>query len=104
MKNPYHSINLDRRGFFKAALISSSALAVDMTSKSALADVTKPQRAPFDGLKLGIASYTFRKFSLDQAIAMSKEAGAGCISLKDFHLPYRSTRAEREEARKKVES
>jgi inosose dehydratase len=104
MKNPYHSINLDRRGFLKAGFISSSALAVGIISRSALAAVTKPQRAPHDGLKLGIASYTFRKFSLDQAVTMSKEAGAGYISLKDFHLPYKSTRAEREEARKKVES
>lgn len=104
MKNPPRSTDFDRRSFLKAALASSTALALSTASRSALAAVTKPQHAPYDGLKLGVASYTFRKFSLDQAIAMSKEAGAGYISLKDFHLPYKSTPAEREEARKKVET
>jgi sugar phosphate isomerase/epimerase len=69
-----------------------------------MAAVTKPQQALFDGLKLGMASYTFRKFTLDQAIEMSKQAGAVSISLKDIHLPYKSTKVEREEARRKVEA
>jgi sugar phosphate isomerase/epimerase len=94
---------LNRRGFLKAGFLSSSVLAMS-ASRPALGAVTKPQRPPYDGLKLGIASYTFRKFSLDQAIAMSKEAGAGCVSLKDVHLPYKSTPAERKEAREKVEA
>ena len=69
-----------------------------------MAEVTKPQRPLFDGLKLGMASYTFRKFTLDQAIEMSKQAGAVSISLKDVHLPYKSTPAERQEAHQKVEA
>jgi sugar phosphate isomerase/epimerase len=69
-----------------------------------MAEVTKPQRPLFDGLKLGMASYTFRKFTLEQAIEMSKQAGAVSISLKDVHLPMKSTPAERQEARQKVEA
>src|SRR5579872_1650344 len=101
MKRDYHRV--DRRSFLKSGLASSAVLALGAAPGSAVAAVTKPQRAAYNGLKLGIASYTFRKFSLDQAIAMSKQAGAGYISLKDFHLPYKSTSAEREGAQKKIE-
>ena len=44
---------------------------------------------PFD---LGIASYTFRMFTLDQAIAMTKRVGIGKLALKDVHLPLTSSR------------
>ncbi|HZR21274.1 MAG TPA: sugar phosphate isomerase/epimerase [Verrucomicrobiae bacterium] len=104
MKHPHSPTKLDRRHFFKAGLLGSTAMAVTGASHNLFAAVTKPQRPLYDGLKLGMASYTFRKFSLDQAIAMSKEAGAVSISLKDFHLPYKSSPAERQEARRKVES
>jgi sugar phosphate isomerase/epimerase len=56
----------------------------------------------FCGLKMGVASYTFRKFTLDQCIDMTKKAGVRYLTLKDMHLPMKSTKAEREAARKKV--
>ncbi len=40
---------------------------------------------------LGIASYTFRAFSLDQAIAMTRRLGIGKLTLKDMHLPLTSS-------------
>ncbi len=40
-----------------------------------LGAVTKPAHDPFDGLKLGLASYSVRKFTLAQAIAMTQQAG-----------------------------
>lgn len=36
---------------------------------------------------LGMASYTLRKFSTDQAIAMTKRLGLEWICFKSFHLP-----------------
>jgi inosose dehydratase len=95
---------MDRRHFLKAGSFGSATLAFVGTRDALVAAVTKPPRAAYHGLKLGIASYTFRKFTLDQAIAMATQAGAGYISLKDFHLPYKSTPAERQEARKKIEN
>jgi len=90
-------MNLPRRRFlFVAAGLAG-------VSRPALSAITKPSRPRYDALQLGMASYTFRKFTLEQALAMSKQAGAVSISLKDFHLPYKSTTAERQEARKKVE-
>jgi sugar phosphate isomerase/epimerase len=103
MRHSTQSAEIDRRCFLKAGLLGSSALAI-LAPPALMADVTKPQKTRYHGLKLGIASYTFRKFSLDQAITMSKQAGAGYISLKDFHLPYNSTQAERQEAHKKIEA
>ena len=103
MKHAQICANLDRRRFLKAGVLGSTGLAFVGARDSLIAAVTKPARAAFHGLKLGLASYTFRKFTLDQAIAMTRQAGAGYISLKDFHLPYKSSSAERQEARKKVE-
>lgn len=104
MKHTKHFARLDRRRFLKATLFGSTALAIVAAPRTLTASVTKPQRAPYDGLKLGLASYTFRKFTLDQAMAMTKQAGAGFISLKDFHLPYKSTPTQRLEARLKIEA
>ncbi|MBE3123739.1 MAG: sugar phosphate isomerase/epimerase [Planctomycetes bacterium] len=56
----------------------------------------------FHGLKVGVASYTFRKFTLDQCIDMTEQAGVRYLTLKDMHLPMKSTRAEREAAHRKV--
>jgi sugar phosphate isomerase/epimerase len=59
---------------------------------------------PYHGLKMGVTSYTFRKFDLDKAIAMTREAGVKYISLKDVHLPLKSTKEQRQDARKKIET
>ncbi len=40
---------------------------------------------------LGLASYTFRKFSTEQTIAMTKRLGLKYICFKDFHMPLNST-------------
>ncbi len=42
-------------------------------------------------LKLGIASYSFRKFPRAQAIAMTKQLGTPYLNVKDVHLPLDST-------------
>jgi sugar phosphate isomerase/epimerase len=43
--------------------------------------------------KLGIASYSFRKFSRDKAIEMTKQLGIDTISIKDFHMAMKGTTA-----------
>ena len=40
---------------------------------------------------LGIASYSFRAFPLDQAIAMTKRLGIKKLALKDVHMPLKSS-------------
>jgi inosose dehydratase len=82
-----------RRKFLQTGVLVSGVLASAMPLP-AFAAATKPVTEPFHGLKLGIASYTFRKFSLDQAIAMTKQSGLKYINLKDTHLALTSTAAE----------
>jgi len=94
---------LNRRRFLQASLLASTALAAATLPRRSLAAVTKTQRDPFHGLKMGLTTYTLRKFTLDQAIGMTKQAGVKYISLKEVHLPLKSTPEQRKEARKKVE-
>jgi inosose dehydratase len=93
---------LPRRRFLRASLLGSAALAGGAIPSLSLAAVTKAEREPFDGLKVGVASYSLRNFKLDQAIAITKTLGVKYIALKDMHLPLTSTTDERREARKKI--
>ncbi|UCC21624.1 MAG: TIM barrel protein [Planctomycetota bacterium] len=54
--------------------------------------------------QLGLASYTFRKFSLDQTLTMTRRLGLKYIALKSFHLPMESTATESKTVAGKVKS
>ena len=49
---------------------------------------------PVRRFELGLASYTLRKFKLDETLAMTKRVGLKYICFKSFHLPLDSTQAE----------
>lgn len=55
-------------------------------------------------LKLGLASYSVRKFTLDQALEMCREMEVSYINLKDFHLPMTDSAEATAAARKKIET
>jgi inosose dehydratase len=95
---------LPRRSFLKVSVLGSAALGTVALPREARAALTKPERDPCDGLKLGVTTYTLRNFPLDRAIAMTKEAGVKYISLKDMHLPLKSTPEQRKEAHEKIEA
>jgi inosose dehydratase len=78
--------NENRRGFFHtAASLAASAVAVN-SSVHAL----QPGGARAKPLVLGMASYTFRKFPLEQAIAWTSRIGLEKIAFKSMHLPLDS--------------
>jgi sugar phosphate isomerase/epimerase len=52
--------------------------------------------------ELGLASYTLRKFDLDDTLAMTKRLGLKYICFKSFHLPLDSTPAQIQAAVAKV--
>ncbi len=55
-------------------------------------------------LKLGIASYSFRKFKREQAIQMTKQLGTPYLNIKpDAHLPLNSTPEEIASAKKEFD-
>jgi sugar phosphate isomerase/epimerase len=51
-------------------------------------------------ISLGIASYSFRKYTREQSIAMAKTIGTPFINIKDFHLKMESTPEQIDAARK----
>lgn len=70
----------------------------------AFAAIAEPQeyRIQHADIKLGVASYSFRKFSLADAIRMTKELGTPYINIKDFHLPLTSTPEQIDAARAQI--
>ncbi len=52
--------------------------------------------------KLGLASYSLRKFDLDETLEMTKKVGLDYICFKSFHLPLDSTPAQIQAAVAKV--
>ena len=52
----------------------------------------------FKGLKVGVATYTFRQRPLEPTLAGIRMVGLAYCSIKDFHMPLKSTAAERKEA------
>ncbi len=53
-------------------------------------------------LNLGLASYSFRQFSLEETLAMTNRLGLRRIALKSIHLPLESSEAEIKAAAEKV--
>lgn len=78
-----------RRGF----LAGSAAFA--LPSLPAIAAAAKA-----DDIKLGVATYSLRKFTRPQAIEMIKKLRVEYVSIKEFHLRYASTKAELEQGKK----
>lgn len=97
------TVFLNRRRFLQTSLLGSTALAATNFTNDSVAALTKTPGDPFHGLKMGVTSYTWLKFPLDQAIAMTKQAGVKYISLKEAHLPLKSTPEQRHEVHKKIE-
>ncbi len=54
--------------------------------------------------KLGVASYSFRKFTRAQAIQMTKQLGTPYLNIKDAHLKMDSTPAEIEAAKQEFKN
>jgi inosose dehydratase len=78
-----------RRDFLKLAGLTTAAGSLPFSDLFAFSSASAGKiSAPFD---LGIASYTFRSFTLDQAIEMTKRLGINKMTLKDMHLPMKST-------------
>ncbi|HZF62938.1 MAG TPA: sugar phosphate isomerase/epimerase [Chitinophagaceae bacterium] len=56
----------------------------------------------WQNFKVGVASYSFRKMTLEDTIKALKRLSLHYISIKDFHLPLTSSTAERQAAMQKL--
>jgi sugar phosphate isomerase/epimerase len=82
-----------RRGFL--ATLAAGGLATHP-------GVAAAESAP-EGFKLGVASYSLRKFNRAAAISMIKQLHTSYVNIKEFHLPIRSTPDEVVAGRKEFE-
>ena len=87
------SIETSRRGF----LAGASGVA------AAIATPAAPPAAGEEDLKLGVASYSFREFSRRMMINGLKALRTPYLSVKEFHLSYRSTPEELAKARQEFD-
>ncbi len=96
-------IGKGRRGFFKGAGMGIAALAL-RPSLSGMKPAERTGGGTGVSFELGLASYTFREFALDETVAFCRRAGLARIALKDVHLPMDSSDAEIRAAAAKVRS
>ncbi len=85
--------NLSRRSFFAAAGAAAVASTLNPNATQLVSAQEKSQTGAVK-FELGVASYSFRKFDVDQVIEWCKRAEIKKVSLKDFHLPLKATDAE----------
>ncbi|MDP3000315.1 MAG: sugar phosphate isomerase/epimerase, partial [Bryobacterales bacterium] len=83
------TIKTSRRGFL------ASSVALTLPSLPALAAAAKA-----DDIKLGVATYSLREFPRAQAIEIIKKLDIENVSIKEFHLRYKSTPAELAQGKK----
>src|ERR1022692_110758 len=87
------SLELNRRGFLAAAGLAS----LGTPARAPAADETS------GAIKLGVASSSLREYSRALAIRCIKELRTPYVSVKEFHLPYRSSPEELDSGRKEFE-
>jgi sugar phosphate isomerase/epimerase len=89
-----------RREFVKTAALGAAALALPVR---AAASESLAESGPAAGIKLGVATYSFRELSRADAIAAVNALRARYVSVKSFHLPYESTPDELAAGRREFE-
>ena len=82
--------NLDRREFLGLG-VAAAMLALPQTASFAAPSTVTVGDDRWHGLKIGVASYTFRSFPLDGCIKGIQRVGLKYVSIKDMHLPMKST-------------
>ena len=77
-----------RRGLLKTSALAAAASLLPSLEVHAETPFTPPSPATALPVRLGIASYTFRKFAdPDKLIGFMKQLRTPYLNLKDFHLP-----------------
>src|SRR5262245_50415965 len=90
-----------RRQFFGGlAAVAASPLLSRLAGTSPAA-AAAGQAVP---LKLGVASYSMREFSLDQALEMAKRLGVKYMTFKDVHVPRTDPPEKTRALRAKIEA
>ncbi|MEO7801652.1 MAG: sugar phosphate isomerase/epimerase [Ginsengibacter sp.] len=96
--------SISRRQIIKSSLaaVSTAYISPAFASPFLFDDNSNVVDDAWQNFKFGIASYTFRKMSLEETIKALQRLGLHYISIKDFHLALTSSTAERQEAMQKL--
>jgi len=101
MPNSY----LPRRTFLKLAALGAASTALPTSATAKPRDRRLRDQSPTGTtLRLGVASYSMRKFPLDKAIEMTTALGVRYINLKSVHLPYEATPEDIAATRRRIEA
>jgi sugar phosphate isomerase/epimerase len=87
---PHDSITTSRRGFLRTGAAAALGLAASPTLLNAgerPGAQPAPQRDPFGGLTVGVQSYSFRRFNLEQALQRIRDLGLHFVELYRGHVP-----------------
>src|SRR3954470_20246425 len=85
---------ISRRQFITTATAATVLAGPTKARAQMLIESVAALRLQAEPLKLGVASYSLRNFSREQAIEMTRSLGARYINLKSVHLPYDASPAE----------
>jgi sugar phosphate isomerase/epimerase len=85
--------HVTRRSFLKTAGVTAAAASIPLpaTLGGQLLQAQAKQATRSFPFSLGIASYTFRAFKLEEAIEMTRRMGLQKLTLKEMHLPLTSS-------------
>jgi sugar phosphate isomerase/epimerase len=75
---------MDRRGFLQAGAVTAAALVLPVSKVS---ELDTGDKEPLPTIRLGVASYSFRKFGQPDVIRYMKELRTPYLNVKEFHLP-----------------
>ncbi len=86
---------LSRRSLLRTGALAALAAPVAPIAARAQGAGAADRPDPWHGLKIGVASYTLRKLPVDAAVKAIQRVGLHYVSIKDSHLPLKSTPEER---------
>lgn len=88
--------DLSRRSFLQAGSAAAALTACGgLIAPARAAESDTAGRDSWRGLKVGIATYTFSKLPLDTTIQNIRRVGVAYASIKESHLPLKSTAEQR---------
>jgi sugar phosphate isomerase/epimerase len=99
--------NLPRRTFLTmtASGVAGAALGVPVSLRDSVgAQHAAPLQGLGETLRLGVASYSLRKFPRARALEMIKSLGTPFVNFKSVHLPYEMPPEELRAARREIEA
>jgi sugar phosphate isomerase/epimerase len=104
-----HSI--PRRAFLGTVAASATGVAIAGGLRPGLLSAADPatganatSAAPATPIKLGVASYSLREFSLEKALEMIKTLRTPYVNFKSMHVPYEKSPEELDALRKSIEA